>query len=172
MKPEDKFHILFVCSGNSCRSPMAEGLLREKLPRRFRDMVKIFSAGTLGIDGMPATEHAQTVIAEHLGDIIDHRSQGLQRQMLASADLILAMSTEHVEFIEEHYPQFRSKVHLLKQFAHEQPPEDADIDDPIGCDLDTYRECADIIDQELERIRPVLLKMIDNKKNVNATSNQ
>jgi len=172
MSEEKSFHILFVCSGNSCRSPMAEGMLREKLPQRIGNReIKISSAGTLGINGMPAAEHAQTVVAEYLGDLSGHRSHGLRRLTVAGADLILAMSAEHLEYFEGRYPEFRAKVHLLKQFANDQPPDDADIADPIGSSLDTYRECACIINEELERILPALMKMVE-EKNADGRGNQ
>jgi protein-tyrosine-phosphatase len=165
MSNSNSFHILFVCSGNSCRSPIAEGLLREKLPQRIDGReVMISSAGTLGINGMPAADHAQTVVAEHLGDLSGHRSQGVRRQMVAGADLILVMSKNHLEYFQDRYPQFLAKVHLLKSFAKPDPPEDADIADPIGCDLETYRECAQIINDELERILPAVKKLIEESK--------
>jgi protein-tyrosine phosphatase len=165
MKEAIPFHILFVCSGNSCRSPIAEGLLREKLPQKIygREII-ISSAGTLGINGMPAADHAQTVVAEHLGDLTGHRSQGLRRQIVAGADLILVMSKNHMEYFEDRYPQFLTKVHPLRSFANPDPPEDAGIADPIGCDLKTYRECAQIINDELERILPALKKLIEETK--------
>ena len=172
MSEEKSFHILFVCSGNSCRSPIAEGLLREKLPAKIGDReVKISSAGTLGINGVPAANHAQTVVAEYSGDISGHRSQGLRRNIIAGADLILAMSAEHVEYFEDRYPEFFPKVHLLKKFANDQSPDDADIADPIGSSLDTYRECARIINEEIERILPALMKMIE-EKNADGHGNQ
>jgi protein-tyrosine-phosphatase len=143
---------------------MAEGLLREKLPPKIGEQeIKIASAGTLGINGMPAAEHAQTVVAEYMGDISGHRSQGLRRNAAAAADLILAMSAEHIEHFEDRYPEFRAKVHLLKHFANERHSDDADIEDPIGGSLNTYRECARIINDELDRILPALMKMIEEK---------
>lgn len=172
MSKEKSFHVLFVCSGNSCRSPIAEGLLREKLPAKIGDReIKISSAGTLGINGMPAAEHAQTVVAEYLGDISGHRSQGLRRLTVAVADLILAMSAEHVEHFEDRYPEFCPKVHLLKKFANNQYPHHADIADPVGSSLDTYRECARIINEEIERILPALMKLIE-EKNADGRGNQ
>lgn len=148
---------------------MAEGLLRHKLPERVQAAVEISSAGTLGIDGMPAAEYAQSVVAERGGDISGHRSQALRRQVVANADLILAMSPEHVGYLAEHYPRYMGKVHLLRQFAQQAQPEDSEIADPIGGGLETYRKCAETIDIELERGLPALLKMIDERNSGEAS---
>jgi len=164
MKAQKSFHILFVCSGNICRSPMAEELLRGKLPQRIGNReIEITSAGTLNINGMPAAEHAQAAVAEYSGDLGSHRSQGVRRKIVSSADLILVMAGEHLEFLGEQFPKHIDKVHLLTNFANPQPPADADIADPLGGDLDTYRECARIINNELDRITPAIVAMIDRE---------
>lgn len=166
-----KFNILFVCSGNSCRSPLAEGLLRMKIPSRLQDEVVIKSAGTLGIDGSPAARYSVQIVQEMGGDISGHRSQGVTEELMAETDLILAMAAEHVEYLHGEFPQYRENIFLLKRFARaanetgdHDDPEGDDIFDPIGSSKETYRACAEIIDAELERVMPTLVNFIQERR--------
>ncbi len=161
---EKKFHILFVCSGNSCRSPMAEGLLKIKLPPELKDKVEIQSAGTLGIYGSPATDFAIMVAQEKGADISQHRSRGLDEEIISKANIIFCMAPEHKEFIARRFPEVLDNVFLLTAFDR-KPNENypVAIEDPIGGSLEVYRKCIDLIDSELNRILPRLVKLIKDK---------
>lgn len=169
MSSNSKFQILFVCSGNSCRSPLAEGLLRVKLPVRLQDEVEVKSAGTLGIEDSPAARYSVELVQEMGGDISNHRSQSLTEELMRETDLVLAMASEHVDYLHEEFPQYRENVFLLKRFgraAGEANTDDSDDDifDPVGLSKETYRLCAEIIDEELERIMPTLVNFIQQRR--------
>jgi protein-tyrosine phosphatase len=163
-----------VCSGNSCRSPLAEGLLRVKMPSRLQDAVVIKSAGTLGIEGAPAARYSVEIVKEMGGDISKHSSQSVTDELIEEADLILAMATEHVEYLQSKFPQYRENMFLLKRFAlaanESDMAESADDDifDPIGTSKETYRACAEIINEELERIMPTLINFIQERRRAHA----
>jgi protein-tyrosine-phosphatase len=149
---------------------MAEGLLRLKMPSRLEDVVVIKSAGTLGIEGMPAARNAVEIVKEMGGDISGHRSQGVTEEIMAEADLVLGMAAEHLEYLHGEFPQYRENIFLLKRFARaadeERDQDDADeeIFDPIGTSRETYRVCATIIDEELERVMPTLINFIQERR--------
>ena len=158
------FTILFVCSGNSCRSPIAEGLMRAKLLPDLRELVQVKSAGTLGLFGNPATNFAIEVAGNYGADIFGHRSQGLTDELVKEADIMFAMAPEHKTFLQGHYPEFRENVFLLKSFGRQPGEIDSErIEDPIGRNLAVYKKCAEILNDELNRILPRLTKLIEEK---------
>lgn len=160
----EPFNILFVCSGNSCRSPIAEGLLKAKLAADFKDNVVVQSAGTLGINGNPATEYAIHVTDELGGDIEQHRSQGLTEELVREADIIFCMAPEHEKYIVSLIPEVRENVFLLRSFARGSEEKFTEkIEDPIGASLEVYQQCGEFIDEELDRILPTLKKLIAAK---------
>lgn len=158
------FQILFVCSGNACRSPMAEGLLKKKLYPQYKKKVGIFSAGTLGLTGSAATPNSITASREKGVDITQHSSQGVTTDLLAKADLIIAMAENHKDFLLSNFPEFQDKTFLLTEFGRKKVPQKyPSIADPIGENLTFYRKIINQIDLELERILSELRKKIDKK---------
>lgn len=161
-----KFQILFVCSGNSCRSPMAEGLLKKRLYPEYLDKLNVISAGTLGIVNSPATPLAIKVCKEKGVDIANHRSRALTKEVLEQSDLVLVMSDYHKEFIRNNFPELIDKVFLLTEFDQSDSDNEQNflsIPDPIGENLSFYRKVINQIDTELSRIIPRLKQDIEKK---------
>ena len=115
-------HILVVCVGNICRSPMAEALLRDGL--RGKDEIKVESAGLGALVGHPAADFAVELMREQDVDITSHRARQLHADMVSAADLILVMELGHKKAIDEMDQAARGKVHRLGEWR------DTDIGDP------------------------------------------
>lgn len=126
-------HVLFVCSGNICRSPMAEGIARE----RYGDIATFASAGTIAMRGSPPTDHAVTATAEVGADIRDLRGSSLSLSTDPLPDKIYVMTARHVADVERALPGLADRVELLDA--------DGDIADPYGFDADFYRATRDQI---------------------------
>ena len=146
-------HILFVCTGNTCRSPTAEGLLRAALAARGLDQVIVSSAGTGAWDGAPVSEAAYLVGLEQGLDLSEHRARLLTRDLVRGADLILAMSGHHVARVAELSGE--NKVHLLGSYAGREEGQ-TEVSDPYGADLTTYRatftELHDLVGGVVSRV--------------------
>ena len=115
-------HILVVCVGNICRSPMAEALLKSAL--RGQEGVTVESAGLGALVGFPAAEHSVDLMAEIGEDITGHRARQIHPDMVSAADLVLVMEAGHKRAIDEADPTARGKVHRLGEW------QERDIDDP------------------------------------------
>jgi protein-tyrosine-phosphatase len=146
-------HIIFVCTGNTCRSPMAEGLLRQALSARGIDHVTVASAGTGAWEGAPASEGAYLVGLEHGLDLSEHRARLLTRDLVREADLVLTMSGHHLARVAELGGEH--KVHLLGAYAGRDAGR-AEVTDPFGSDLASYRttfgELQELIGQVVSRV--------------------
>jgi protein-tyrosine-phosphatase len=145
--------ILVVCTANVCRSPMAAGLLRQRLAvEKVNARHRVLSAGVWAADGEPASEPAVATMAERGIDISDHRSHSLTTEEVAGADLILVMTHEHARLVRHTWSQYAWKVHLLSEMAGKH----RDVKDPYGGSIEEYRACADTltryIDNGLDRI--------------------
>jgi protein arginine phosphatase len=128
-------HILFVCTGNTCRSPMAEALLRDAAAARSLDVV-VSSAGAGAWDGAPVSEGAYLVGLENGLDLSNHRARLLTREIVRGADLILVMSGHHLARVAELGGE--DKAHLLGAYAGREPGR-TEVNDPFGSDLASYR---------------------------------
>ncbi len=131
--------ILFVCTGNTCRSPMAEAI--------FNTISEgAFSRGFSG-NGFPATENAVKVMAEMGIDISKHVSKMLTLDDLSDADLVLTMTKAHKNLLTDIAPAEKDKIFTIGEYAGGE-----DIADPYGGDIEVYRRCAEMLKEEIEKI--------------------
>ncbi len=143
--------VLFVCTGNICRSPLAEALLRRELEALDTDDIHVSSAGTGAWDGAPGSEGAYLIALEHGLDLSGHRARLLTREVVESSDLVLTMARHHRARAEELGGQGR--VHVLGEYVGLTGP-DAEVKDPYGGDLEVYRETYEELEKLLRLATP------------------
>lgn len=140
------FNILIVCTGNTCRSPMAKGILESYL----KDYpVFIYSAGTSALINSPPSSYAEKALKEMGIDISNHRSQQVDEKMVRQADLILCAEKNHLYYLETFYPEFKDKIFLIKGYPYKNGE---DLLDPIGLDYDVYLRVRDELKVALEKV--------------------
>src|ERR1700732_3513156 len=144
--------VLFVCTGNVCRSPMAEGLFRKMIAGRSD--LKVSSAGVSTYPGQSPSPHAVEVLAQVGIDISATRSKPLTERLVQEATWIIAMTRSHLDSIFYQYPEAAEKTYLLREF--EPGAESFDIADPIGMGIEAYEDARDSIEKAL----PGLLKFV------------
>jgi len=139
--------ILFVCTGNICRSPMAEGLFRRMTEARGE--YEVLSAGVGAMDGLPPSPHAIRAMQDLGIDISRQRSRALTSTLVNQADYIFGMTQGHVDAVTMLYPQTTEKTFVLREFDETLDVYEKDISDPIGESFTVYVQCRDQIEQGL-----------------------
>jgi protein-tyrosine-phosphatase len=147
--------ILLVCTGNTCRSSMAQALLQHELDKIGIEDIEVTSAGIAAFDGQRASSHALRVLGDQDIDLTGHRSKLITTSLIEQSDLILTMTTSHKGVIVHNWPRAKDKTFTLKEFA-KGDEENLDIQDPFGGNLEQYRQCA----QEIKEYIDLALKKI------------
>ncbi|TDL79064.1 low molecular weight protein arginine phosphatase [Peribacillus frigoritolerans] len=147
-------NVLFVCTGNTCRSPMAEALLNHM---KENDLLSVKSAGVYASDGGDASLHAKQALDEK-GIICNHQSAQLNEEHIRWATYILTMTESHKELIFERYPQAIEKTFTLSEFVVEDGQDRRDVIDPFGGSLEIYRMTR----EDLEKMIKLLVKKLEN----------
>lgn len=146
----DKVRVLFVCTGNTCRSPMAEGLLRHMLPPEWRERVTVRSCGTGALPGMPAAENSRLASRRQGFEIERHRSAACTRSLLEESDLVIAMEQKHRQDINRLVPEVPVRLMAVEG-----------VPDPVGGGLEDYLRTMDLLRREMPDVLELIRQELD-----------
>ena len=155
--PANIRNILFVCTGNTCRSPLAGGFLKKLLARNSLCEMEIGSAGLTALPGSAASFHSLRVALEGSVSLEDHQARLVTPELIDNADLIVVMEPGHQQQLIDLHPQATGKILLLRHFARYGSRERG-IHDPYGLNLEAYRFCFEDIKECVESLHEWLLE--------------
>ena len=159
--------ILFICTGNVCRSPMAEGLFKNLVDQNKADLI-VKSAGVGAQNGQPPSENAIRAMQDLDIDISPERSVMMTAALASEADMIIGMTHGHIEMVNLMFPHTAEKTFLLREFDDSLPLHEREISDPIGCSYEIYCQCRDQIREGIDS----LLKFIQKNNGLITGSTQ
>ncbi len=146
-------NVLFVCTGNSCRSVMAEGLLKKELAKIGKGDIEVYSAGISTIDGFPPTEKTIAVMKAEGVDVSGYKSERLTLNMIHRSDLILGMESIHVDEVLNLAPHSVDKTYLLKEHTGKKDRASGfAVPDPIGRPLEIYERILEMVKESIEEL--------------------
>ena len=154
--------ILFVCTANVCRSPLAEAIMQKKIDAEgLAGQIEVSSCGLLAMDGQKASQLTVEVARENGLDLSRHRSSSITARDIRSSDLILTMTSQHRDELLNSFSQKPGKIHTLKGYLRVKSPINEAVDDPYGLNLNFYRRIYHEIESEISRIFPEIKKQAD-----------
>jgi protein-tyrosine-phosphatase len=143
---KDARKVLFVCTGNTCRSPMAEGIFRRATEGSDYE---VSSAGVAAQSGSSASRDTLNVLSDLNIGLEGFRSRMVDDEMLAEAEAVFCMTEGHLEMLEMMFPEQEEKYHLVCDFAEIEGKVGADVPDPIGMGRPAYNSCANVLDEAI-----------------------
>jgi glycine hydroxymethyltransferase len=156
-------NVLFICTGNVCRSPMAELLFRDMV--KGREDYQVGSAGVGALPGQPASKHTADLLQKAGIDASGFRSRPLTREMMREATHVFAMSEQHLRVMDYDFPDLMDRAYLVTEFAADDEIRGENVVDPIGMGLRAYEETRDMLLSSLPSVLAYIEQTTQPKTN-------